>query len=101
MPIQATFKAAIQRLTELAGRDQPAYVSVRAACKLADLLSPGNRDYGHILHALDDDQTPAGFSSPPQRPEPPTENPCAIFLTDDDEDEDDESEGTNQDDEPP
>ena len=108
MPIAPTFKAAIIRLTELAGPEQPGYVSVRAASQLANLLSPANPKHGDILYELNGDPS-APFSTPASRaPAPPTENPCAEFLVtdeqpaeDDEETEDDESEGADQDDEPP
>lgn len=101
MPVNTTFKAAIQRLAELAAHDQPGYVSVRAASQLANILSPANPKHGDILHALNDDQAGASPIAVSQRPEPPTENPCAVFCTDEDDEEDEESEGANQDDEPP
>lgn len=101
MHIQASFKAAIGVLTELAHASNPAYVRVRAACKLADILSPANRAYGDILHVLNSDEPAASRLRAAQRPEPPTENPCAVFCTDEDDEEDEESEGANQDDEPP
>ena len=55
MPIAPTFKAAIIRLTELAGPEQPGYVSVRAASQLANLLSPANPKHGDILYELNGD----------------------------------------------
>lgn len=108
MPINTTFKAAIQRLAELAGHDQPGYVSVRAAGQLANLLSPANPRHGDIMHNLNGDPS-APLSTPASRaPEPPAENPCADYRApddhpsgDDEVTEDDESEGADQDDEPP
>lgn len=102
MPINTTFKAAIQRLAHLAGPDQPAYVSLGAAGRLANLLSPANPRHADIMIALNDDQPHTAPTQASQPPAPPTENPCAVFCTEDDEDnEDDESEGAQQDDEPP
>lgn len=107
MPIAPTFKAAIVRLTELAGSEQPGYVSVRAASQLANLLSPANPKHGDILHELNGDAS-APLSTPASRaPEPPAVNPCADYCAPDEQPsedeevaEDDESEGAEQDDEP-
>ena len=101
MPIAPTFRAAVNVLAELAADNHPAYVRVDAASKLAKLLSPANPHYGDILHALNDDPSDVRQTRAPQIPSPPTENPCAVFLTDGDEEEEDESEAAEQEDEPP
>lgn len=108
MPINTTFKAAIQRLAELAGHDQPGYVSVRAASQLANILSPANPKHGDILHALNDDQPQADHAALLDQPAQHDEHPYACYVRKTEEaeeteesEESDESEGANQDDEPP
>ena len=99
MPINTTFKAAIQRLAELASDDHAGYVSVRAAGQLAAILSPANPHHGDIIHELNGEPDRVLEIPASRQPSPPAESPCAVYCTDDDE-EDDESEGANQDEEP-
>ena len=105
MPIQHSFKAAISVLAELASDQHPGYVRLSAASKLADILSPANPHYGDILNELNadhgDHNERAGVGQTPasQVPSRPTENPCAVYRTDDEEEA--ESEAADQDDEPP
>lgn len=60
MPIDISFRAAVQRLAELAGPENPAYIAVQAACRLVDILSPLNPNHALImreLNAPNDDET--------------------------------------------
>ena len=52
MPIDASFKAAINVLAELASDNHPAYVRVNAAGRLANILSPANPKYNDIIRDL-------------------------------------------------
>ena len=52
MPIQARFQAAVLTLAELAAPTNPGYIAVKAASKLADLLSPANPAHHDIMRLL-------------------------------------------------
>ena len=103
MSIAITYTAAMRVLADLAGPDNPPYVRVKAAAKLASELSPLNKRHADVMRALAGDQPPPG-------PPPITsddivtgdeEHPYACYRKDADaSDEDDESEGANQDDDP-
>ncbi|MXX79810.1 MAG: hypothetical protein F4Y69_02110 [Chloroflexi bacterium] len=54
MPIDPSFKAAINVLAELASDSHPAYVRVNAAGLLANILSPANSKHADILLHLND-----------------------------------------------
>ncbi|MXV80599.1 MAG: hypothetical protein F4X58_08310 [Chloroflexi bacterium] len=100
MPIKTTFKAAVQRLAELAGTGEPGYVSVRAAGQLANILSPANPRHADITRALSDDPpTPVVVKKDPAGAD---EHPYACYAKGAEEsEEDEESEGPQSDDEPP
>ncbi|MYD54387.1 MAG: hypothetical protein F4W96_08805 [Chloroflexi bacterium] len=100
MPIETTFKAAVQRLAELAGTGEPGYVSVRAAGQLADILSPANPRHADITRALSDDQPAPVVVN--EEPSASQEHPYDCYVKDAEEsEEDEESEGPGPDDEPP
>jgi hypothetical protein len=52
MPIQPRFQAAVLTLAELAAPTNPGYIAVKAACKLAELLSPAHPRHHDIMRLL-------------------------------------------------
>ena len=55
MPIALTYRAAMQRLAELAGPEHPAHVQVKAVSTIASELSPNNPRHDEVMRALDPD----------------------------------------------
>lgn len=100
MPIEPNFPAAIQRLAGLAGPENPAYIAVRAACKLAEILSPAHPRHGDIMYALNGEQHDHYPTLASQTPSPPTENPCAVYVVDADGSDDDDEASSEEEDEP-
>ncbi|MYB21634.1 MAG: hypothetical protein F4066_05740 [Chloroflexi bacterium] len=98
MPIDPSFKAAIDVLTELASDSHPAYVRVNAAGRLANLLSPANPKHRDIVRNRGDE--PDLPSTPvSQEPRLPDEHPYACYLRDnEDADEDEEASSAEEDD---
>ena len=56
MPIDISFRAAINTLAELASDSYPPYVRVNAAARLLEILSPANPNYHDIHQDLDGDE---------------------------------------------
>ncbi len=62
MPIALTYPAALQRLAELAGPENPGYIAVRAAIALVRDLPPHNPRHTNVKHVLNPELPPLGGS---------------------------------------
>ena len=98
MPIELAYRAAMVRLAELAGSNHPPHVSVKAAVKLVDELSPNNPRHAEVMRALNGDAIEVHIV--PEPPLEPGEHPYAALLEDgeDTETNDDQESGEADDD---
>ena len=97
MPIDPSFKAAIDVLTELASDSHPAYVRVNAAGLLANVLSPANPKHTDILDLLNGRTEPLP-DCPSKSLLTPVQRPDSALLENDEATDDDESSSAEEDD---
>ena len=101
MPIALTYRAAMQRLAELAGPEHPAHVQVKAVSKIASELSPNNPRHAEVMRALDPDYPVAAEQTAwihYAETAPAGEHFYACYDTDEDLDSDEEAAGPEEDD---
>lgn len=100
MPIELAYRAAMERLAELADSNHPPHVSVKAAVKLVDELSPNSPRHAEVMRALNGHPIQAHVVSEPLFE--PGQHPYAALLEDgEDTENSDDSESGQTDDEPP
>ncbi|MYB21149.1 MAG: hypothetical protein F4066_07510 [Chloroflexi bacterium] len=80
MPIELAYRAAMERLAELADSNHPPHVSVKAAVKLVDELSPNNSRHAEVMRALNGDTIEAQVVSEPLFE--PGQHPYTALLED-------------------